>query len=43
MYEVTLDNNREKFAVSGRKLKYEGINIYIPSALSSELVLYKEL
>lgn len=43
MYEVTLDNNREKFAVSGRELKYEGINIYIPSSLSSELVLYKEL
>ena len=42
-YEVTLDNNREKFVVSGRKLKYEGVNIYIPSSLSSELVLYKEI
>lgn len=42
-YEVTLDNNREKFVVSGRKLKYEGVNIYIPSSLSSELVLYREI
>ena len=42
-YEVMLDNNREKFAVSGRELKYEGINIYIPSSLSSELVLYNEI
>ncbi len=43
MYEVILDNSGEKFAVSGRELKYEGINIYIPSAMSSELVLYKEI
>ncbi len=42
-YEVTLDNNNEKFVVSGRELKYEGINIYIPASLSSELVLYKEI
>lgn len=42
-YEVTLDNGREKFVVSGRELKYEGIKIYIPSSLSSELVLYKEI
>ena len=42
-YEVTLDNNEEKFVISGRELKYEGVNIYIPSALSSELVLYKEI
>lgn len=42
-YEVMLDNSGEKFSVSGRELKYEGINIYIPSSLSSELVLYKEI
>lgn len=42
-YEVTLDNNNEKFVISGRELKYEGINIYIPASLSSELVLYKEI
>lgn len=42
-YEVTLDNNNEKFVVSGRELKYEGINLYIPASLSSELVLYKEI
>lgn len=40
-YEVTLDNNNERFVVSGRELKYEGINICIPSSLSSELILYK--
>lgn len=42
-YEVTLDNNNERFVISGRELKYEGINIYIPASLSSELVLYKEI
>lgn len=42
-YEVTLDNNSETFNVSGRELKYEGVNVYIPSSLSSELVLYKEI
>lgn len=42
-YEVTLDNNSEKFTVSGRELKYEGINVYVPASLSSELVLYKEI
>lgn len=43
MYEVIFDNNGEKVTVSGRELKYEGINIYIHSALSSELILYKEI
>ena len=42
-YEVTLDNNGENFIISGRELKYEGINVYIPASLSSELVLYKAL
>ncbi len=42
-YEVTLDNNNEKLVVSGRELKYEGISIYIPASLSSELVLYKAI
>ena len=42
-YEVTLDNNNEKFVVSGRELKYEGITVYVPASLSSELVLYKSL
>ncbi len=42
-YEVTLDNNNEKLVVSGRELKYEGITVYVPASLSSELVLYKSL
>ncbi len=42
-YEVTLDNNTETFIVTGRELKYDGINISIPSSLSSELVLYKAI
>lgn len=42
-YEVILDNNNEKFVLSGRELKYEGINICIPNSLSSELVLYKAI
>ena len=42
-YEVTLDNNNEKFVIPGRELRYEGINIYVPQSLSSELVLYKEI
>lgn len=42
-YEVTLDNNREKLVIPGRELKYEGVSIYIPSALSSELVLYEAI
>ncbi|MEE1064688.1 MAG: alpha-galactosidase [Acutalibacteraceae bacterium] len=42
-YEVIFDNDNEKVVVSGRELKYEGINIYISSSLSSELVLYKAI
>ncbi len=42
-YEVILDNNNEKLVISGRELKCEGINIYIPASLSSELVLYKAI
>lgn len=41
-YIVTLDNSREEFEVSGRQLMTHGINIRIPTALSSELILYKE-
>lgn len=42
-YEVTLDNNRERFEISGRELKFNGLFISLPSALSSELILYKEV
>ena len=41
-YIVTLDNNNETFEVSGRQLRSHGISIRIPTALSSELILYKE-
>lgn len=42
-YEVIFDNDNEKVVVSGRELKYEGVSVYIPSSLSSELVLYKAI
>ena len=42
-YKVTLDNDRCSFVISGRELKMNGINICIPSSLSSELVLFEEL
>ena len=41
-YAVTLDNSRETFEVSGRQLMTHGINLRIPTALSSELVIYEE-
>lgn len=41
-YKVTLDNDRCSFTVSGRELRHNGINVYIPSSLSSELVLFEE-
>ena len=41
-YIVTLDNSGDEFEVSGRQLMTHGINIRIPTVLSSELILYKE-
>lgn len=41
-YAVTLDNDRESFSVSGRELCMNGIQVSLPSSLSSELILYKE-
>ncbi|MBQ8227455.1 MAG: alpha-galactosidase [Clostridia bacterium] len=43
MYKVTLDNNRESFEITDRELRYNGINVYIPSILSSELILFEEI
>ena len=40
-YIVTLDNYRSSFKISGFALMNDGIKIRIPSALSSELVLYE--
>ncbi|MBR5233831.1 MAG: alpha-galactosidase [Clostridia bacterium] len=42
-YAVTFDNSRETFEVSGRQLMTHGINIRIPTALSSELVIFEEV
>lgn len=42
-YKVTLDNSGESFKISGRDLSLHGINIFIPSPMSSELVLYEEI
>ena len=41
-YIITLDNTNEEFEISGRQLMTHGITIRIPSALSSELMLYRE-
>jgi alpha-galactosidase len=40
-YEVTLDNDRQTFRISGRELALTGLPIRLDSALTSELVLYK--
>lgn len=42
-YEVTLDNSRSSFTVSGSDLIRFGIEVFIPSALDSELILYREI
>ncbi len=42
-YEVTMDNARTSFVVSGYELLTRGVRVAIPSALSSELVLYRAL
>ena len=42
-YEVTLDNCRSTFTVSGYELLTQGVRVKIPTALSSELVLYRAI
>lgn len=42
-YKVTLDNERESYETHGSQLKTQGINVYIPCSLSSELVMFEEL
>jgi len=42
-YEVTLDNSRTSFTVSGYELATQGIPVSISAALSSELVLYRAI
>lgn len=40
-YKITLDNRGAEFTVSGYELMTKGIKIKIPSALSSELILFE--
>lgn len=40
-YTVTFDNSRQSFSISGRELKVKGLEIEIPAALCSELILYQ--
>ena len=40
-YKITLDNSGAEFTVSGYELMTNGVKIKIPSALSSELILFK--
>lgn len=42
-YEVTLDNRRTSFTVSGYDLSTNGVRVTLSTALSSELVLYKAI
>lgn len=42
-YVVYLDNDGESFTASGKELCLDGVEIQLPSALSSELILYKEI
>jgi hypothetical protein len=42
-YEVTLDNTRSTFKVSGYELSTTGVRVNIPASLSSELVLYRAI
>lgn len=40
-YKITLDNSGAEFTVSGYELMTNGVKIKIPSALSSELILFE--
>ena len=40
-YKITLDNSGATFVASGYEIMSKGIDVYIPSSLSSELVLYE--
>ncbi len=40
-YKITLDNSGATFVLSGYEIISKGIDVYIPSSLSSELILYK--
>ena len=40
-YKITLDNSGATFVLNGYEIISRGIDVYIPSSLSSELVLYE--
>ncbi len=42
-YEITLDNSGASFIMSGSDIMNNGLNVSVPSVLSSELVIYKEI
>ena len=42
-YVVYLDNGGESFTVTGKELCMNGVEVDISAALSSELILYKEI
>lgn len=42
-YKITLDNDRCSFVISGRELRQNGVTVYIPTSLSSELILIEEI
>ena len=42
-YEVTLDNGQQVFRASGRELAGDGLVIRLDSALTSELVMYRQV
>jgi hypothetical protein len=39
-YEVTLDNQRQTFRMSGRDLAMQGLPVRLDAAMTSELVMY---
>jgi alpha-galactosidase len=42
-YEVTLDNRQQTFRISGRDMAINGLPVRLDAALTSELVLYKQV
>lgn len=42
-YKITLDNSGAAFTANGYEIMLKGIDAYIPSSLSSELILYETI
>lgn len=43
IYEVTFDNSGETLCLSGYQLAQHGLNLRVPSPMSSELILYRAI